>query len=123
MPAIYRTDSEIQKFRNPPIGTIVHWFPRANPDDIASMAPGIITAIEGPGIVSMTVFRRAASPLFIYGARHVSDPFHIDKRESTMRNGGWDFIPAYRPDQLMHMSDDFRDREFDTSDVTEDSLA
>lgn len=94
---VYREPEEMQLFRNPPIGTTVQWFPYADtetPQD--KVTAGIVTGHEGPGILAMTLFGRNQNPRFMFGVRHNSDPFHKDRRETTIKNGGWDFLPSYR---------------------------
>lgn len=96
----YRRPEDMADFRNPPVGTIVQWFPHADVTvEPVSVASGIVTSVEGPGIVSLTLFKRNSAPLYLQGCRHVTDPFHEGRRESTQRSGGWDFLPAYEPDR------------------------
>lgn len=94
---VYREPEEMHTFRNPPIGSTVQWFPYAEattPQNQVTAA--IVTGHEGPGILAMTLFGRNHNPRFMFGVRHNSDPFHKDKRETTIKNGGWDFLPNYR---------------------------
>lgn len=98
-----RTPEEMQAFESPPVGTVVQWFPQADVEAGRNPAMGqsptvsaaIVTAVEGPGIVALNVMRRNSSIQYVQGCRHVTDPFHVKRGESTMRNGGWDFVPPY----------------------------
>jgi hypothetical protein len=87
-------------FRNPPVGTIVQWFPHADVTvESSGIAAGMITSVDGPGIISLTLYKRNSAPIYLQGVRHVTDPFHENRRESTQKSGGWDFVPAYEPDR------------------------
>ncbi len=89
----YLSVDEIRHFSNPPVGTIVHWYPQADnqsPKIVKSAA--MITSHEGPGVVSLTVFPKAANPRYLFGVRYIRDPFHAKKSEATMKNGGWQFV-------------------------------
>ncbi len=97
----YRDPNAMPAFRNPPVGTMVHWYPHADvATDEDRICAAMVTGIEGPGIVALTVYARNAAPVYKQGVRHVSDPFHIGKKENTMRSGGWDYIPDYVPDRM-----------------------
>lgn len=96
----YRRPEDMQNFTNPPIGTIVQWFPQADVTiDPTLVSAAMVTAHEGAGIVTLTMFIRNSNIQFKYGVRHVSDPFHVQKKENTMRAGGWDYLPEHVPDR------------------------
>ena len=93
----YLTEEQMREFQNPPLGTIVHWFPRAEKNSRTGI-PAMIVAHEGPGIVSLNLFKRLSNVQQAVGVRYIADPFHKPRnKEATMNNGGWDFAPTFRP--------------------------
>lgn len=102
---------DMNGFENPPIGTIVQWFPQANlnvpPEAIGG---AMVTGHEGPGVLSLTIWRKNANPLYNLGVRYMRDPFHKEKREQTMMAGGWDYMPYCATQtsaiELSHLDDE-----------------
>ncbi len=121
----YLTPAAIRAFKNPPVGTIVHWYPQADADSQKTViSAAMVTSQEGPGVVSLTVFPKAANPRYLFGVRYISDPFHQKKSEATMKNGGWrEILETWTPESVRSL-----DKPYgvpvpdDTRDASPDSI-
>jgi hypothetical protein len=90
-------------FPTPPVGFPVIWFPQANCHRKELGKAGFVTMSGSEGRVSITVFPKGGSMRSQRDCRHVLDPIHKRRTESTIKNGGWDFVPGldyklYRPE-------------------------
>jgi Zn-dependent M32 family carboxypeptidase len=81
-------------FPIPEVGMSVQWFPRANNTRKEAARAATITQVGPQGRVSLTMFSKGVGPRSIKEVRHVLDPIHKRKPDTTMQNGGWDFIPG-----------------------------
>ena len=79
----------------PPVGFTVVWYPRAVQEEDNQVA-GIVTKVEGPGKVTLTVFRPQGMPdATRRGCLHVTHPVHEKRANSVSVNAGsWDYIPG-----------------------------
>jgi hypothetical protein len=89
---IERVESELKSpYPTPPIGTLVVWYDKG---DISSdnQRAAIVTQVEGPGKISVTVFPPRAMPAHKKGVTHVTDPMHEKRHNSvTVMSGAWDY--------------------------------
>ena len=84
------------KIRNPlptpPIGTPVVWYPHARVVKGAEVA-ALVTGIEGPGRLKITVFVPNGMPVPKQACHHVTDPVHEKRNNSISKtSGAWDYI-------------------------------
>lgn len=76
----------------PPIGSTVVWYPRAAVEE-GNRVAAIVTNVEGPGKLTLTVFKPLATPdPTRRGCLHVSHPVHEKRANSVSINAGaWDY--------------------------------
>ena len=76
----------------PPVGTPVVWYDRAERKEDGEIA-ALVTKVEGPGKVTVTVFRPQGMPdPTRRGCLHMSHPTHEQRHNAVSRNsGGWDY--------------------------------
>jgi hypothetical protein len=76
----------------PPVGTPVVWYDRAQVSEEAQRA-AIVTRVEGPGKVTLTIFPPNGMPLYNKkGTLHVSHEIHDRRGNAVSKNSGsWDY--------------------------------
>lgn len=79
----------------PPVSTHVQWFDRGE----GAPRAAIVTEIERPGVVKLTVFNPTSGPSFKRGvqwkrSKHVQD--HPND-QGKVHNGTWDYPPEEKP--------------------------
>lgn len=75
----------------PPVGTMIVWYDRGQKID-GSQRAAIVTKVEGPGKLQLTVFAPNAMPTHKIGSLHISHPVHTKAHNSVSKNnGGWDY--------------------------------
>lgn len=76
----------------PPVGTTVVWYDRAEAKPESQIA-GLVTKVEGPGKVTLTVFRAQGMPdPTRRGCLHISHSVHEQRHNAVSRNSGaWDY--------------------------------
>lgn len=79
----------------PHIGCEVQWSDRGEGDPIAA----IVTAIERPGVVKLTILRPNAHPGFKNGVQWAKTPAVLANPHdpSRVHNGTWDYAPEVKP--------------------------
>jgi hypothetical protein len=89
---IEETESELASpLPTPPVGTLVVWYDRGVKAADAQRA-AIVTKVEGPGKVQLTVFAPNAMPMHKIGSLHISHSVHEKAHNSVSKNsGGWDY--------------------------------
>lgn len=87
-------------FPSPPVGFPVVWYPQAQSDRKELGRAAIVTHSGTEGRISLTAFPKGTAMRAHRDVRHVIDPIHKRKTETTMRNGGWDFIAGF--DQTLY---------------------
>lgn len=94
----------------PEIGQTVQWFPKADVTNGARSA--IVTSIEAPGRVSITIWAKNGEVIFLEGVRHLSDDIHTKNphNQTTENYGGWDFIPKKDPYEFAMKEADRREQ-------------
>lgn len=79
----------------PPVGTGLQWFDRGDSEPRAA----IVTAIERPGVVTLTVFNPNSGPAFKKGVQWAKSA-HVKANphdQAVFRNGTWDYAPEDKP--------------------------
>jgi hypothetical protein len=89
-------DEDQRRMPTPPLGESVTWY--ENGDKHAPRA-AIVTAIEGPGKVALTVFKLRSHPSYVQGVFHVSHPIHNEKGNPTTQRCGYFTYPGETEDK------------------------
>lgn len=123
-----KVEAEIKSpLPTPPVGTPVVWYPRATLDRDNQIA-AIVTKVEGPGKLTLTVFRPQSMPdATRRGCLHVSHPIHENRHNSVSQNSGaWDYpegvtIPKSHRDlhleQLQRKRDSIQDQLSEATEI------
>lgn len=75
----------------PPIGASINWFEQ-NKEGLCYAA--IVTGIQGPGKLEITVFKPRHFPIHKQGVLHRSHPAHEGRSNpATIASGSWDYLP------------------------------
>lgn len=84
----------------PPVGTLVVWYPRAA-RAIENQIAGIVTRVEGPGKITLTVFRPQGVPELNHrGCLFVDHPIHEKRANSvSVNSGSWEYPELVKPDK------------------------
>ncbi len=73
----------------PPIGHSVQWFEAGNTKNPFA---AVVTQVEGPGRVELTVFKARSSLIYKQGVLHVTAEEHkVPGNPTTVRCGSWDY--------------------------------
>lgn len=92
--AIKRLKDQMQDLLpTPPVGWSVQWLERNNEQNPRG---AMVTRVEGPGRIELTVFGPRAVPSHKQGVYHVDAPIHEDRNAGTLRNGSWRYLPGTR---------------------------
>jgi hypothetical protein len=76
----------------PPVGTMVIWYDRADTRPGGERA-AVVTKIEEPGKLTLTIFPPNSMPIHKQGCLHISNPIHERKSNAVSRNSGaWDYL-------------------------------
>ncbi len=91
----------MKRFPQVPVPFLVTWYPYANTKEQGRAA--VVTHSGQNGEVFLTVFDKGGSIRNLRNVKHVWDPIHARRKETTMKQGGWDYTPGfghnlYRPD-------------------------
>ena len=83
----------------PPIGTMVVWYDRAHYTPENQKA-AIVTAVEGPGRVGLTIFGPRAHPIHKIGVLHHTHEAHQNRNNvMSQQNGSWSYPDGVKPDK------------------------
>ena len=89
----------------PPIGWQVNWFEQNKPDLCYA---AVVTAVQAPGKLELTVFKPRHFPIHKQGVLHRSHPAHEGRANpATISSGSWDYLPSQRAHKAhyeMHVS-------------------
>lgn len=81
----------------PPIGLHVWWYDRGQRGEGRETA-AIVTAIESPGQIQLTIFRPNSIAIHKNGVKHVGDLQHTaPANPQTVNSGSWDYINNKTP--------------------------
>lgn len=98
----------MERLPTPQIGTTIWWFDRNNQDNPRA---ALVTAIEGPGKIKVTIFGPAAMPIHKAGVLHVLSPIHNNgSNSSTVHNGSWNYIGNPSEDEILSAEWEYVDR-------------
>lgn len=94
------------KFPTPPVGESVTWY-RAGDPNVPLAA--IVTKIEGPGRVALTVFSYRSHPGYVEGVFYHEHPIHAIKGNPTTHRCGYftypgELLPAGKKPHASHYS-------------------
>lgn len=78
-------------YPTPPLGETVTWYQAGDKD---APRAAIVTAIEGPGRVAITVFGLRSHPSYMQGVLHHSHPMHKIKGNPTTSRCGYFTYPG-----------------------------
>lgn len=85
----------------PRIGETIIWFPENKTADqlgVSLARAAIVTAVEGPGRLSVLVFAPNSEPRHRKGVWHTTWPGHQKPgNETTKTNGSWDYVDRKTP--------------------------
>ena len=78
----------------PPVSYLVHWYPQGKIENDNRIA-AIVTKIEGPGKLTLTMFPPSSMPVHKVGVHHTTHPA-VERQAEHVRihNGVWEYIPG-----------------------------
>lgn len=95
--------AEKAKLKNPtptpPVGTVVVWYDRAlvKPEN---QKAAIVTAVEGPGRLTLTIFGPRAHPIHKIGVLHHTHECHGNRNNvMSQQNGAWAYPDGVKADK------------------------
>lgn len=78
----------------PPVGTFVQWFNRNDVADPGAVCAAVVTKVDGPAKVCLTIFPPNGMPKHKVGVYFTGHPVHENKvNAQTDRNGSWGYPP------------------------------
>ena len=90
---IAKIDEELANpLPTPPVASMVVWYPRADIDPENQIA-GIVTKVEGPGKLTLTVFRpQGMADATRRGCLHIEHSIHENRHNAVSQNSGaWEY--------------------------------
>lgn len=121
---LYNLDEQLRELLpTPPVGTLVQWFQRGTIAAENARA-AIVTAVEEPGRVKLTILPPAGMPIHKQGVFHASHPIHQQKgNSSTVNNGAWDYRPDDRQNRNSSHWNMHRDKLTQRKETVEKEIA